>query len=583
MFPRFFSLVIGIIPLCAAASPVGVYVNQAGYRPGDAKAFSTNLEVSGFEVLRVDTGRPVLNGTTRLRRQGDPASGMDVYWGDFSSLTEPGRYRIRMTNGMESYPFTVAGDVYREPARQSLRSFYLQRCGVPPCRDHAGIFARPACHLQDAAHHPESVRTGSMGVTGGWHDAGDFGKYIHSASVSLAHMLMMYEQFPQRFAGDDLNIPESGNGVPDFLDEMRFELDWMLSMQVTDPADALAGGVHYMVNTRDYSWTTAEKDEAERLLYAVTSVSTADFAAAMALAARVFRTIPEMEERADRYLDAAKRAWAFLERHPGLYPDGGFIRPADTKTGGYADSPDMNDEDDRLWAAVELALSTGDSVYLDSLRSRNSAYLDRVFFKPAEFNHELQWQDTSAFPFMQAAIRSVPGLAPEEQERISEKYLEHCDRLLERIGRDGFGVALDRYYWGSAGGALAQGQLLIFGTLIDSARTEFVTAALHQLHFVLGRNALDTSFVSGIGSRSPQAIHHATFENDGIDTIFPGLLAGGPNPGLQGDYTLPKYFNADTPPALCYLDHMDSWASNENCILYNAPLVALAYYFGQAD
>jgi endoglucanase len=334
-----------------------------------------------------------------------------------------------------------------------------------------------------------------------------------------------------------------------------------------------------MVNTRDYSWTTAEKDKDQRLLYAVTSVSTADFAAAMALASRVFKSVPGLIDRSARYLEAAEQAWRFLERHPGLYPDGGFIRPTDTKTGGYADSPDMNDEDDRLWAAVELAITTGQSGFIDSLRKRNSSFLSKVFFNSTSFDHELQWQDTYAFPFTQAALHDVPGLIDRERQRIRQQYLEHCDRLLQRTQLDGFGVALDRYYWGSSGGALAQGQLLVLGQVIDESRTDYINAAIHQLHFVLGRNALNTSFVSGFGSRYPHAIHHATFENDGIDAIFPGLIAGGPNPGLSGDYTLPKYFDGDTPPALCYIDHMDSWASNENCILYNAPLVAMAFYF----
>ncbi len=567
------------LPLLLAAAPRGVFVNQLGYRPDDNKVFITNLGETKFEVILLETGRPVHAGTTRLQEKQDAASGMDLYHGDFSAVRDPGIYRIRLRDGSVSYPFRIAADVYEAMARASLHSFFLQRCGVPMDATHAGPFERGSCHLEDAHYHPEIGMAGGRTVTGGWHDAGDFGKYIHSASVSLAHMLMMYEQFPERFDGDDTGIPESGNGIPDFLDEMQFELDWMLRMQVAEAGDSQMGGVHYMVNTRDYSWTTAENDKDERFLYAVTSVSTADFAAAMALAARVFRAVPQLESRASRYQEAALLAWDFLERHPGLYPAGGFIRPADTKTGGYADSPDMNDLDDRLWAAVELGLTTGDSRFIKDLASLNDSYLAERFFDSQSFDHELQWQDTSAFPFVQAALHPIPGLPASIHQRIQQQYLDYCERVLQRVHDDGFAVALNRYYWGSAGGTLAFGQMLLFGHKIDPRRDGYIDAALDQLHWVLGRNAVDTSFVSGFGSRYPLAIHHATFENDGIDQIFPGLLAGGPNPGLGGDYTLPKYFDENTPPALCYIDHMDSWASNENCILYNAPLVALSYYF----
>lgn len=567
------------LPLLLDAAPTGVFVNQTGFRPGDPKAFVSSMAKTQFEVILEETGRPVASGTTKLREKGDSATGMDLYWGDFSGVTEPGVYRVRLSCGSVSYPFQIAPAVYDSVARESLRSFFLQRCGVPVQEHYAGIFARAACHLDDAAYHPDMGLPGGRRVTGGWHDAGDFGKYIHSAAVSLAHMLMMYEQFPDRFSGDQLGIPGSGNGIPDFLDEMRFELDWMLEMQVTEACDTLYGGVHYMVNTRDYGWTTADKDKDDRFLYEVSSVSTADFAAAMALASRIFREFPELQDPAGRYLEAAVRAWDFLERHPELYPENGFIRPADTKTGGYADDPDMNDRDDRLWAAVELALTTGESRFMDLLSAHQDTYLEKVFFNSGSFDHELQWQDVSAFPFVQAALQPVPGLPVATSGRIREQYLNFCDQLASRIEADGFAVSLSRYYWGSAGGALAFGQMLLFGHQIDPRRGAYVEAALHQFHWVLGRNALNTSFVSGAGSRFPRAIHHATFENDGIGPIFPGLLAGGPNPGLSGDFTLPKYFDGNTPPALCYLDHMDSWASNENCILYNAPLVALSFYF----
>jgi endoglucanase len=555
-----------------------VFVNQVGFRPQDPKAFVTDEGAMPFKVIRLATGRGVIDGKTELRRTSDPATGLDVFWGGFSEVSEPGTYRVQLANGSESPPFDIREDVYADVAGKALKSYYLSRCGAPLEDRWAGKFARAACHTGDANYHPLLSSKGHRATAGGWHDAGDFGKYVHSASVSMAHMLMMYEQFPKAFTSDAVGIPESNNGIPDLLDEMQVELEWMLTMQVSDGDKELAGGVHYMVNTYDYVWQTATNDHASRFVYGISSVSTADFAAAMALAARVFASVPALKDDAGRYHQAALLAWDFLERHPGLYPENGFIRPADTLTGGYADSPDLNDRDDRLWAAVELALTGSNPRFIQALERSGHPFLKQNFFESESFSGELRWENTVAFPFVQAALHAVPGLESSQQKRIREQFLGYCQQLLKRIERDGFAVALDQYYWGSTGGALALGQMLVFASQLAPEPDRFLEGALYQLHYVLGRNALNTSFVSGVGQRYPRAIHHAVFANDGLEVIHPGLLAGGPNPNLGADETLPLYFDDSTPPAQCWVDHVDSWASNENCILYNAPLVALAFY-----
>jgi endoglucanase len=557
--------------------PAGVFINQAGYRPGDAKVFMTDRAAQAFEVLRMPGGEVVRQGVTLGGSRVDPATGIVVGRGDFSTLTDPGRYLIRLEDGSISFEFPIGQDVHDDVARKSLRSFTLQRCGMDLSETWAGIFARPACHLDDATLHSATGRVGHHPTTGGWHDAGDYGKYVHAAAVSIGTMLLMYEQFPGRFAYDDLDIPESGNGIPDFLDEMKWELDWMLKMQITDTEDAQTGGVYYMVNTKDYEWVVPHEDPATRYLHDVASVSTGQFAAVMAQAARCFRSVPALAEDAERYLAAAFRAWEFLEKHPQLVPDGGFIRPEDTKTGGYAEQADRNDWDDRLWAAVELAITTGDARFVEFLANAQNPYIEQVLWQPSEFHGELDWQDVAAFGLIQVVLHETPGISADLRATLQRLFLERCERIARHASEDGFGVALTRYYWGSNGGALALAQYLILGHLLDAGRAHYLEIARDQLHYVMGRNALNHSYVSGVGSRYPRHIHHATFDTDGLDEIYPGLIAGGPNPHLSGDQTLPKYFDASTPPALCYIDHMDSWASNENCILYNAPLVAVAH------
>ncbi len=575
------------IPDLTAESPegilTGVFVNQAGYEPTEAKHFVTDRGEQEFAVVDATTERVVYRGITTLRRAQDPATGMDLWWGDFSALREPGDYWIVLEDAGRSHVFTIAQGVYADVAQKALKSFYYQRCGVPLESAFAGKFARDACHLHDADYHASLGRVGGKPTSGGWHDAGDYGKYIHAAAVSLAHMLIMYEQFPDAFSSDVTGIPESGNGVPDFLDEMQWELDWMLRMQESEPEHPEFGGVHYMVNTFEYEWMRADLDQAPRYLYAVSSVATADFAAVMALASRCFRGTPEWHETAERYLDAARRAWDFLERHPELYPNGGFIRPADTKTGGYADRPDLNDRDDRMWAAVELFLATGDAVYADVLRNPSDAYVQETLWSADALERDLEWQNVSAFAQLQCALHDVTGIDPGLDSRWSRFLIERCERIVGDVASDGFAVALTRYYWGSNGGAMALAQYLLLAYKLDSTQESFREAALAQLHYLLGRNAHNLSFVTAVGSRSPLYIHHASLAPGGDGHMYPGLLAGGPNPGLSGDQTLPLHFDEHTPPALCYLDHIDSWASNENCILYNAPLVAVAHYFAAPD
>ena len=555
----------------------GVFLNQAGYRPADGKVFVTNSHGCRFRVVSMD-GSVVLDEGEVIRRDvRDEATGMRLAYGDFSSVTRHGGYRIEMDDGTQSVAFRIADEVYGEVAEKALRSFYYQRCGVALDRAWIGDYCRPACHIGDAGYHASTGRAGELACSGGWHDAGDYGKYVHATAVAVGIMLQMYEQYPECFASDRTGIPESGNGIPDFLDEMRVALDWMLTMQVTPSGSPLDGGVHVMVNSKDYTWLAPDKDIGNRWVYGVSSVATADFAAAMALACRVFRTIEGLDERSGRYLAAALAAWSFLERHPSVFPEGGYVRPEDTRTGGYLDRPDDQDMDDRLWAAVELSISTGESMYMSDSRLRDSALLRKSFFEAESFRGTLEWGDVSAFAFVQSALHPVPGLSESRRAGFRRMLVERCESMLARGQSDGFGVILDQYRWGSNGSVLGLAQLLLLGEKLVDAPGAFRKVALDQLHYVLGRNALGMSFVTGIGERSPRFLHHASIANDGIDAPFPGLLAGGPNADLGGDQILPLHFNADTPPALCYLDHVDSWASNENCILYNAPLVSVAH------
>lgn len=547
-------------------SGTAIAVDQVGYLIGADKYFITAGGAQDFQVLAAD-GSVAASGKTARLVASDASTGRTTWIGDFSALETPGRYRVRLRDGTESHPFDIGRGVYEDVARKALKSFYYQRCGMALTEEHAGEFAHGACHTAAKPYHPASGFAGSMVSNGGWHDAGDYGRYVHAAAASVGNMLLAYESKPDSYAWDDLGIPESGNGLPDFLDEMAWELDWMLTMQVDRPGHALDGGVHYMLNTKDYVWDMPDADGEEQFVHAVSSVAAADFAAVLAQAARIFGKVPGQEARAAAYLKAARRAWAFLEAHPGLYPEGGFARPADTSTGGYAESADRDDKDDRAWAAAELFVSTGEAKFHEAFREN-----PRVK-SLAGFDSELGWMDTLGFGLLDYMLRDREGQDAELKAAIRTLFLRKADRILSDIGADGYRDALTSYYWGSNGGVMNLALYLAFAHEL-TGRKDYREGALAQLHYLLGTNAHGMSFVSGVGAASPRNIHHAQLASDGIDAIFPGLVPGGPNPDLGADPVLERTFRKGTPPALCYVDHVDSYASNENCILYNAPLTA---------
>ncbi len=549
-----------------------VYINQVGYLPLKQKYFITNVNTSNFSVISTINEEVVYSGEILLLKENDRSTGKTTYIGDFSELTSQGSYQIMLDDNTRSYSFNIGENIFNDVAKKSIKSFYFQRCGTALHSEHAGVFARDICHINDSILHPSTNMDGTKESTGGWHDAGDYGKYINPGSVSVVAMLMAYEQWPEKFNFDDNNIPESNNGVSDFLDEIKYELDWFLKMQNIDPSDPMYGAVHYMINTKTYVWSTPEGDDSKRFLYDYSSVATANFAATLAAAYRSFKDIPLYKNDADKYLAAAKLAWNNLEKNPDLYPLGGFVRPTDTETGGYAGSADGNDSDDRMWAAVELFLATEESKYHDA------AMTHRNLNNPKSFSKIPDWKDTSPFALYQYMMNTVPGTDLEIQGKLKTYFLKNCDRIIKDIDDDGFKDALTRYYWGGNGGVMLLSQYLITAYELTSNQI-YYDGALSQFNYLLGTNAHNLSFVTKVGTKFPERIHHAALAMDGVDDIYPGMVPGGPTGAINGDETLPVFFTRRTPDALCYVDSPNSWASNENCILYNAPLVGVAAYF----
>ncbi len=553
---------IPLLTLIAVASLAAqtVLVDQIGYRPNGSKIVRSTTAADSFEVIDNSSGSPCFAGALIPGVANDPATGLTLWSGDFSGVTAPGTYTIRLRTGALSPAFRIADTVFRPLARAALKAFYLQRCGMTLSMANAGFFMHQACHLSDAAFHPTAESSGVVIATGGWHDAGDFGKYVVNAGVTVGTLLLAYEMFPQFFAGDDVGIPESGNGVPDLLDETRYELAWILRMQSSG-----GGFFTKLTHLQFEGFVMPDADTGTRYIYQISSTATGDAVAMLARAARIYRAFDTTF--AATCLSAARKGWTYLQAHPSIVPDGGFRNPTDTGTGEYGDG---DDRDERLWAASELYATTGENAYRDYYYLHFS---DRGLFEAAP-----SWPNVTALAHATYLTAPIGGQDPAIAQSLRNSLQAFCQEQVARHAASGLGVTLvpGEFVWGSNSCALNNAVILILGGEVFGT-SAYRRVAADQLHYVLGVNLFGGSYVTGTGTRNPRYPHHRPSACDRVADPVPGLLVGGPNQYLN-DPVLAAKFTPQTPPAACYADDQGSYASNEVAINWNAPLVFVAGY-----
>jgi endoglucanase len=539
-----------------------VAVDQLGYLPKGAKYVFSALPAAGFSVLDLSTGGTTFSGAMSLWKSSDAATGLSVYRGEFSSFQRAGRYRIVTTNGDSSSIFQISDSVYDPAYRKALKGFYFQRCGMQLTVPFAGVYQHTSCHPFDGFFHSTSDSAGRFHFAfGGWHDAGDYGKYVVNAGISVGTLLLAYEMFPSRCAMDNLGIPESGNGIPDILDEARYEIRWFLKMQRSD------GAFWFKVTPKQFEgFVMPQDDNSSRYIYQVSTTATGDAAAVLAMAARLFAPFDSVFAR--QCLDAATLAWQFLAGHQTIIPAGGFKNPSDTYTGEYGDG---NDSDERLWASAELFETTGDQTY-------NSYFLNQYVFASL-FGGAMWWGDVRSLALL-TYLRSVQLNADGNvQAALRVALNSYCASQVAKRNSSGYHVVLapGDYNWGSNSGALNAAVLLLAG-FAELGDTTYENAAADQLHYVLGVNGFARSYVTGLGENPPRQPHHRPSASDGVAEPVPGLLVGGPNQ-FGGDPVLQAIIIGGAAPALCYVDSTPSYASNEIAINWNAPLVFVTAYF----
>jgi endoglucanase len=515
-----------------AAEGAAVRLNTVGHLPRHEKRATLAAPCAEFRVVRVSDGANVLRGKAAgpLR---DADTNEDLCVADFTALREPGLYRLE-AGAARSAPFRVRADVYAPAFKTAVRAMHLWRCGAAVRLEHEGTtYAHAACHLEDARLDFVGSPGARRDAAGGWHDAGDYNKYVVNAGVTVGLLLRTWEEFGARVRRVDLALPKTQGGIPAYLAEVKWELDWLLKMQAAD------GSVHHKVSTRDFGPAVAPEDEkTERFITPSSSAATADFVAMTAAAARVFRPFDAAYAR--RLLDAARKSYAFLRAHPES-------RRADLKgftTGGYQ----TDDADDRLWAAAELWQTTGDRAALADFEER-AARLE------GKFSQDWGWGDVKNLGLLTYIFSTRPGRDARLVQRVRQSLLETADSIVLIRDRSAHARTLTRYYWGANGGVANTTVLLRAAHRIDP-KPVYVETALDALSHLLGRNFYGRSFVTGVGSDPPRAPHDRRSMAKGSAGAWPGYLVGG-----------------GWPRAADWVDDADNYRVNEIAINWNAPLV----------
>ena len=567
-------------------------VNQVGYFvDGQKIAVYGRADQSpmppSWEVREADSGNIILSGTTDAGFM-DATSGDFVYRADFSELNTPGKYIIQI-DGVDSPPFQIADDVYAALKKDSLRYFYLNRSGIELTPEFAGeTWARPAGHISDnditcfkGTDADGKTWDGCdyrLDGSGGWYDAGDYGKYVVNGGISTWTLVNLYEHSPQAFPDESLNIPESQNGWPDILDEARWEMDFMLRMQVPE-GQPLAGMAHHKLHDLHWSGvptklpTEFDNDSPTdgRYLMPPSTAATLNLAATAAQCARVWKTFDAAF--AERCLKAAETAWNAAQAHPNML----YGRIPGEGGGDYSDS---NVQDEFYWAAAELYLSTGKDEYRTFVTE--SPYFKTFPGLAAGSVSPMGWPDTAALGSISLAM--LPNDLPEADiARLRQQMIETADRYLEAIDTEGYRVPIPAsgYVWGS--NSLVLNNAIILALAYDfTSETRYRDGVIASMDYILGTNAVDQSFVSGYGTNAMQHPHHRFWGNQpgqGFPPPPPGAIAGGPN-GSPADDTAIKSVG-DLPTSRRYIDNIGSYSTNEVAINWNAPLVWVAAYLDE--
>ncbi|MGD2094506.1 MAG: glycoside hydrolase family 9 protein [Phycisphaerales bacterium] len=549
-------LVVAFIFLFCVSMVLGadmdIRLNSLGFSPGMPKKASIIAECSDFTVKKASDNETVYSGTVTGPVHQDDVD-QDVWIADFSEVKTEGKFYLDVPGVGRSYDFEIKDNVYDFAFYTVMRGFYLWRCGVAVEGEHDGKrYSQAACHLNDAYQDYIGIKDSKGDGTGGWHDAGDYGKYTVNAGITVGTMFMAWDHFQRRLKDVDLDIPDTAPGYPDFLKELKWETDWFLKMQYPDGSGRVS---HKLTRVNFSGFIMPEDDSEKRYFTDWSSAATADFVAVMAMAARYFK--PYDAKYAQTCLDAAKNSYTFLKNNP----DHKRFQQGDFRTGGYQ----TNDTDDRLWAAAEMWETTGESQYLKDFEERaavaQSSRRGRAS-SDKKIDEDWDWGNVRNLGMFTYALSKRQGRNSELLESIRKDIVDVADAIVANAKRDVYGRPLVRYYWG-CNGTIARQVLNLYVAERTSPKKEYIDTALDAIGHIFGRNYYGRSYVTGLGHKPPMKPHDRRSGADGIEEPWPGYIVGGGH------------------SATGWQDVEESYSTNEIAINWQAALVyALAGFTG---
>ncbi|MCG5214299.1 glycoside hydrolase family 9 protein [Streptosporangium soli] len=552
-----------------------VRVNMVGYRPAGPKNATVVTERTEATAWRLKdaAGDVVADGQTTPRGL-DQSSGQNVHAIDFGAYRTAGTGYTLEADGETSRPFDIGAGLYESLRTDALKFYYTQRSGIEILDSLRPGYGRPAGHAGTAPNQGDvrvpcqpGVCDYTLDVKGGWYDAGDHGKYVVNGGISVHQLMAAFERGKTLglFKDGELAIPESGNGVPDILDEARWEQEFLLSMQVPD-GEPYAGMAHHKIH--DAQWTglplLPHLDPQKRELHPASTAATLNLAATAAQAARLYA--PYDAAFAAENLAAARKAWAAAKANPARYAD-----PNDGIGGGAYNDGDVTDE--FYWAAAELYISTGEKEYQDYVLA--SPHHTADIWRERGFD----WGNTAQLGRLQLA--SVPNALP-GRDAVRASVLAGAGKYLATQRAHPYGVpyapAENTYDWGSNN--LILNNMVVMAVAHDlSGDRKYLDGVLEGMDYLLGRNALNHSYVTGYGEVASKNQHSRWYANQ-LDPALPnppkGTLAGGPNSAIQDP--IAQRLLKDCKPQFCYIDDIESWATNELTINWNSPLSWISAY-----
>jgi endoglucanase len=530
-----------------------ILVNQIGYYPDAQKVALIRTPAAKFEVIDAVTGKSVFKGNTGAPEYW-PLSGDTVRAADFTALKKPGTYSICLGESIIcSDRFLIGEKIYTDITKASVKAFYFNRSGYEITAEYGSKWARPAGHPDTAVIVHESAASVArpagtiISSPGGWYDAGDYNKYIVNSSITNYTLLLFYQLYPDYCRSLNINIPESNNAIADVVDELLFNLRWMLTMQ--DPAD---GGVYHKLTDKGFGgFEMPDKAVTPRYVVQKSTQATLDFAAVMAMASRVFANDPDQELKDLSVVcrEAAGKAMLWAGKNPDVI----YRQPNDISTGQYGDTLIT---DDLFWATAEIAL-TEDRPGDLSLSQISGI----VAVTPT-------WRENQMLGIISLVLSEREDFK-DLTKAATDILIPFADKLVVKSETSPYRVSLDFFNWGSNSDVANQALLKLIA-LKKTGDKKYIPSIQGDVDWLLGRNPTGYCFVTGFGSLSPMNIHHRPSGADGVPEPVPGFLVGGPNTSVMNDCG--PFVKRSEFPAASYTDSECSYSTNEICINWNAPL-----------